>query len=108
MSVLFRKKLDKSGFFYDDLWEVRSRKLVFFQEVLMNPTIRDIRVIATCPAGINLGGLGLYLTTDDLAKFAQLILQHGRWGSRQILPADYLKEGLRLLKNPSSYSFHLI
>ena len=47
-----------------------------------------------CPAGINLGGWGLSLTTDDLAKFAQLILQHGRWGGRQLLPADYLKAAL--------------
>ncbi len=45
-----------------------------------------------CPRGINLGGWGLYLTTDDLAKFAQLLLQHGQWQGKQLLPADYLVE----------------
>ena len=43
-----------------------------------------------CPMGINLGGWGLYLTTDDLAKVSQLLLQDGKWNGRQILPADYL------------------
>ncbi len=48
-----------------------------------------------CPSGINLGGWGLSLTTDDIAKFAQLLLQHGKWNGRQILPADYLAEATR-------------
>ena len=48
-----------------------------------------------CPRGINLGGWGLSLTTDDLAKFAQLLLQHGKWNGRQLLPADYLAEATR-------------
>ncbi|MBO4632341.1 MAG: serine hydrolase, partial [Lentisphaeria bacterium] len=37
-------------------------------------------------------GWGLSLTTDDLAKFAQLLLQHGQWNGQQILPTDYLAE----------------
>lgn len=45
-----------------------------------------------CPHGTNLGGWGLSLTTEDLAKFAQLLLQHGKWDGRQILPGDYLIE----------------
>ena len=48
-----------------------------------------------CPRGINLGGWGLSLTTGDLAKFAQLLLQHGKWNGRQLLPADYLAEATR-------------
>ena len=48
-----------------------------------------------CPRGINLGGWGLSLTTDDLAKFAQLLLRHGNWNGRQLLPADYLAEATR-------------
>ena len=45
-----------------------------------------------CPKGINLGGWGLSLTTDDLAKFTQLLIQDGEWNGHQILPADYLAE----------------
>lgn len=49
-----------------------------------------------CPRGTNLGGWGLSLTTDDLAKFAQLLLRHGEWNGRQLLPADYLAEATRV------------
>ena len=47
-----------------------------------------------CPQGINCGGWGLYLTTRDLAKFAQLILNKGCWQGKQLLPADYLAEAV--------------
>lgn len=45
--------------------------------------------------GINLGGWGLSLTTDDIAKFTQLLLQHGQWEGRQLIPADYLADATR-------------
>lgn len=45
-----------------------------------------------CPMGINLGGWGLSLTTDDLAKFSQLLLQRGKWNGKQIIPEQYLAE----------------
>lgn len=44
------------------------------------------------PQGINTGGWGLYLKTEDLAKMGQLLLQKGRWNGRQILPEDWVKE----------------
>lgn len=45
-----------------------------------------------CPQGINLGGWGLSLATDDLAKFSQLLLQRGKWNGKQIIPEQYLAE----------------
>ena len=42
--------------------------------------------------GITCGGWGLKLTTEDMAKMGQLLLQGGRWYGRQILPADWVKE----------------
>ena len=48
----------------------------------------------SCPAGTNFGGFGLHLKTMDLAKFAQLILNKGRWQGKQLLPADYLAEAV--------------
>ena len=44
------------------------------------------------PSGVNTGGWGLYLKTEDLAKMGQLILQGGMWNGKQVLPADYVRE----------------
>ena len=49
----------------------------------------------SCPAGTNYGGFGLHLTTMDIAKFAQLILQKGKWQGEQLLPEDYLEEAVK-------------
>jgi hypothetical protein len=35
------------------------------------------------------------ISTRDLARFGQLYLQEGRWGARQIVPADWVKESTR-------------
>ena len=43
------------------------------------------------PQGINTGGWGLYLKTEDLAKMGQLFLQKGEWNGRQILPAEWIE-----------------
>lgn len=47
------------------------------------------------PQGINTGGWGLYLKTEDLAKMGQLILQRGKWNGRQILPEAWVEEATR-------------
>ena len=47
-----------------------------------------------CPQGINCGGWGLYLKTEDIAKFAQMLLQKGVWENKQIVPADYLADAV--------------
>ena len=44
------------------------------------------------PQGINCGGWGLKLKTEDMAKMGQLFLQEGKWNGKQIVPADWLKE----------------
>ena len=40
--------------------------------------------------GISLGGYGLRVRTEDIAKFGQLYLQRGRWNGKQLLPADWV------------------
>ncbi|MFN8208425.1 MAG: serine hydrolase [Bacteroidales bacterium] len=46
----------------------------------------------TDPMGINTGGWGLRLKTEDMAKFGQLFLQKGMWNGKQILPAAWVEE----------------
>lgn len=40
--------------------------------------------------GLDRGGTGLGLTTEALARFGQTLLQRGRWGERQVLPAGWV------------------
>jgi len=42
------------------------------------------------PQGISIGGYGLYLRTDDIAKFGQLYLQRGVWDGKQLIPTDWV------------------
>ncbi|HEY4989145.1 MAG TPA: serine hydrolase [Opitutaceae bacterium] len=42
--------------------------------------------------GISLGGLGLNLRTEDIARFGQLYLQKGAWQGRQLIPAAWVEE----------------
>ena len=44
------------------------------------------------PEGINTGGFGLRLKTEDIAKFGQLYLQKGKWNGKQLLPARWIEE----------------
>lgn len=39
----------------------------------------------TCPRGVNTGGFGLSIRTEDIAKFGQLYLQKGVWQGKQII-----------------------
>jgi CubicO group peptidase (beta-lactamase class C family) len=43
-----------------------------------------------CPRGVNVGGWGMSATTEDIARFGQLYLQHGRWEGRQLVPAAWV------------------
>ncbi len=42
--------------------------------------------------GYNMGGYGLFLRTEDIAKFGQLYLQKGRWNGRQLLSEKWVEE----------------
>jgi len=52
--------------------------------------------------GVNTGGWGLRLKTEDMAKFAQLFLQKGKWNGKQILPASWVEEAStkKILQSP--------
>lgn len=44
----------------------------------------------TSPQGISLGGYGLYVRTEDIAKLGQLYLQKGKWNGMQLLPSSWI------------------
>lgn len=46
--------------------------------------------------GHSTGGFGLHLTVSDLAKFGEMLLEGGRYGANQVIPADWIKEAASL------------
>lgn len=46
----------------------------------------------TCPRGVNTGGWGLSIKTEDIARFGQMYLQQGVWQGRQIVPAAWIAQ----------------
>ena len=41
--------------------------------------------------GYSIGGYGLFICTEDLAKFGQLYLQKGKWNGTQLLPEKWVE-----------------
>jgi len=56
----------------------------------------------TSPQGVNTGGWGLRLKTEDMAKFGLLYLNGGRWKGKQILPKSWVKDATtaHILQDP--------
>ena len=44
----------------------------------------------TCPKGISIGGSGLHIKPRDMLRMGILILSHGRWNNKQLIPHDYI------------------
>lgn len=66
--------------------------LEYLQPRLLSPLgIFDARW-QKCPSGIEVGGWGLSLCVESLAKFGQFLLQEGKWEGRQLLNAGYVRE----------------
>jgi CubicO group peptidase (beta-lactamase class C family) len=53
--------------------------------------------------GVSLGGFGLNVRTEDIARFGQLYLQKGMWQGKQLVPAAWVATATsRLMSNGSS------
>jgi CubicO group peptidase (beta-lactamase class C family) len=48
------------------------------------------------PQGINMGGWGMSVTTDAIARFGQLYLQKGVWNGHQIIPEEWVADATRI------------
>ncbi len=44
------------------------------------------------PEGHSLGGYGLFLRTEDVAKLGQLYLQKGKWNGKQLVPEKWVEQ----------------
>ena len=44
----------------------------------------------TSPQGVTLGGYGLSIRTEDIARFGQLYLQKGQWQGKQLVPEAWV------------------
>jgi len=44
------------------------------------------------PTGVNTGGWGLRVRTEDIAKFGQLYLQKGVWNDKRLLPESWVTD----------------
>lgn len=47
------------------------------------------------PSGVNTGGWGLRVKTEDMAKLGQLYLNKGMWNGEQVLPASWVDEATK-------------
>ncbi|WP_082197908.1 serine hydrolase [Bacillus sp. FJAT-26390] len=66
--------------------------LDYLQPRLFEPLGIEGAIWESCPKGINVGGWGLNVTTEDIAKFGQLYLQKGVWHDRRLLPEGWVEE----------------
>jgi hypothetical protein len=48
------------------------------------------------PQGITVGGYGLSIRTEDIAKFGQLYLQKGKWQGKQLVPESWIESATAL------------
>jgi len=46
----------------------------------------------TCPKGISIGGFGLNIKTEDIAKFGTFLLNKGVWEGKQLLNSAWIEE----------------
>ena len=57
------------------------------------------------PEGINTGGWGVYLQSESLAKFGQLLLNRGVWEGKQLLPAEWVDRMMTKQSDTGSFGY---
>lgn len=73
--------------------KVTGEKVVdYLKPRLFDPLCIEGATWQESPQGINTGGWGLYLKTEDLAKMGQLILQGGVWNGKQLISKEWIDE----------------
>jgi CubicO group peptidase (beta-lactamase class C family) len=66
--------------------------LDFLRPRLFEPLGIDRPEWDSSPEGYSLGGYGLKLCTEDIAKFGLLYLQKGKWNGKQLIPESWVEK----------------
>jgi CubicO group peptidase (beta-lactamase class C family) len=72
-----------------------STALDFLEPRLLAPLGITDAVWETDPQGISVGGWGLSIRTEDIARFGELHRQRGVWHEQEIVPADWVERATR-------------
>ena len=76
--------------------------LDYLRPRLFDPLGIDNPTWETDPRGISIGGTGLHITTEDIARFGQLYLQKGVWQGRQLVPETWIAEATQATSDNSN------
>ena len=104
VKAMLHNKIDRepgTGFKYDSgathllaaiVEKVSGRPMMdFLRERLFDPLGMRSPWSTVSPTGVACGGWGMNMTTRDLARFGQFLLQEGRWGDRQLLSREWVR-----------------
>jgi hypothetical protein len=73
--------------------KVTGMKLIdYLQPRLFDPLGIHGATWEESPQGINIGGWGLKIKTEDIARFGQMYLQKGVWNGKRILPEAWVAQ----------------
>ncbi len=67
-------------------------ELEYLKPRLFEPLGVENPAWAISPEGHSIGGSGLFLRTEDIAKFGQLYLQKGTWDGKQLVPQNWIAQ----------------
>jgi CubicO group peptidase (beta-lactamase class C family) len=66
--------------------------LDYLRPRLFDPLGIENPIWETDPLGVSIGGTGLHIKTEDIARFGQMYLQRGMWQGKRILPEAWVAE----------------
>ena len=69
--------------------------LDYLRPRLFDPLGIENPVWETDPRGFNIGGTGLHIRTEDIARFGQMYLQKGMWQGKRIVPEKWIAEATK-------------
>jgi CubicO group peptidase (beta-lactamase class C family) len=76
--------------------------LEYLRPRLFDPVGIENPVWETDPRGVNIGGSGLHIKTEDIARFGQMYLQKGMWQGIRIVPENWIAEATKATSDNSN------